>query len=115
MSEQNPVFKYSIESSGDEHILYWGRDHQMHGWNLCRISEVSHNCDLSILLSILENTLNEGLEANGLRKRIKELEAALGEWHYNAYQLESHIRFANEENFPQYELHPLLRKGEQDG
>lgn len=51
--------KYTIEPHGDVYALYYGRCGHRHGFNLCHISEVAHNCDLEKLAVLLNSGLKE--------------------------------------------------------
>ena len=63
--------EYSIEPHGDAYALYFGRCDHQHGYNLAKISELSHNCELDKLEQLL-NTRTPG-------PRIQAIDN-LGEW-----------------------------------
>ena len=44
---------YSIEPHGDAHTLYFGRCNHRHGYNLAKISDLSHNCELKEIERLL--------------------------------------------------------------
>lgn len=45
--------EYSIEPHGDAYALYFGRCNHKHGYNLAKISDCSHNCELEEIERLL--------------------------------------------------------------
>ena len=41
------------EKHGDAHALYFGRCGHLHGYNLAKISDCSHNCELDEIVRLL--------------------------------------------------------------
>lgn len=49
-------YEYSIEPHGDSYALYFGRCSHQHGYNLARISDCSHNCELEEIERLLNRS-----------------------------------------------------------
>jgi hypothetical protein len=55
--------KYTIEKHGKGYVLYHGRCHHRHGYNLAYITEPAANCDLAHierLLNVGDSFVKEG-------------------------------------------------------
>jgi hypothetical protein len=44
---------YTIEKHGDDYALYFGRCNHKHGYNLAKISDIAHNCNLNNIECLL--------------------------------------------------------------
>ena len=81
---------FSIEPHGDGQVLYYGRCNCKHGYNLCRVDDVSYNA-----LEILNAPL----------ARVEELEKAIAEW-----VLASSCEYAWMHGHPSYECRQVAEE-----
>jgi len=51
--------KFSIEPHGEAYALYLGRCNHKHGYNLAKISDIAHNCDLKEIERLLNARAND--------------------------------------------------------
>lgn len=62
---------YSIEEHGDGYVLYYGRDNDHHGFNLCKLSEFDSNGEN--IRSAIVKALNLLKDSQNETKNIKDI------------------------------------------